>query len=76
MSYDEIAAAYLAPLATPIDWPEVGTSVSRRLRDALEPIATQGWWSRASSERLVALGLGFFDSGIDRHGSEVAGQER
>jgi hypothetical protein len=61
MSYDEIAAAYLAPLAAPIDWPEVGTSVSRRLRDALEPIATQGWWSRASSERLVALGLGFFD---------------
>src|SRR5215211_1932862 len=62
MSYDEIAAAYLTPLAAPIDWPEVGTSVSRRLRDALEPIATQGWWSRASSDRLTALGLGFFDA--------------
>jgi hypothetical protein len=61
VSYDDIAAAYLTPLAEPIGAPEVGTGRARRLRDALEPIATQGWWSRASSDRLVALGLGFFD---------------
>ena len=61
MSYDDIAAAYLTPLAEPIPVPAVGASAARRLRDALEPIATQGWWSRASSDRLVALGLGFFD---------------
>jgi hypothetical protein len=61
VSYDDIAAAYLTPLAEPIPVPAVGVSAARRLRDALEPIATQGWWSRASSDRLVALGLGFFD---------------
>jgi hypothetical protein len=61
VSYEDIAAAYLTPLAEPIAVPEVGRSAARRLRDALEPIATQGWWSRASSDRLVALGLGFFD---------------
>jgi hypothetical protein len=61
VSYDDIAAAYLTPLAEPIPAPEVGVTASRRLRDALEPIATQGWWSRAASDRLVALGLGFFD---------------
>jgi hypothetical protein len=27
----------------------------------VEPIATQGWWSRSASERVAALGLGFFD---------------
>ncbi len=61
MSYDDIAAAYLTPLAEPIPAPAVPLTTARRLRDALEPIATQGWWSRASSDRLVALGLGFFD---------------
>jgi hypothetical protein len=61
VSYDDVAAAYLTPLAEPIAVPAVGVSAARRLRDALEPIATQGWWSRASSDRLVALGLGFFD---------------
>jgi Helix-turn-helix family len=53
---------YLTPLAQPIAPPVVGNSPARRLRDALEPIATQGWWSRAASERLSALGLGFFDA--------------
>jgi len=62
MSYDDIAAVYLAPLAEPIPAPAVPTTRARRLRDALEPIATQGWWSRASSDRLTALGLGFFDA--------------
>ena len=38
------------------------TSSARRLRDALEPIATQGWWSRAVAERLSALGLDFFEA--------------
>ena len=42
--------------------PLVTTSVARRLRDALEPIATHGWWSRQPMERLASLGLGFFDA--------------
>jgi hypothetical protein len=62
LSYDDIAEVYLAPLAEPIPAPVVGDSPARRLRDALEPIATQGWWSRAASDRLSALGLGFFDA--------------
>jgi hypothetical protein len=50
------------PAATrePIAEPDVGTTPARRLRDALEPIATQGWWSRPAGERLTALGVDFF----------------
>ncbi len=62
MTYDDIAAVYLAPPTQPIPSPAVTTSAARRLRDALEPIATQGWWSRQPMERLAALGLGFLDA--------------
>src|SRR4051794_2077888 len=47
--------------AEPIPTPAVPDSLARRLRDAVEPIATQGWWSRSAAERVAALGLGFFD---------------
>ena len=60
MDYDTIAAAYLTPMTDPPARPSLGTSPARRLRDALEPIATQGWWSRPPHTRLAALGLGFF----------------
>lgn len=60
MTYDDIAAAFLGPLTEPIAEPEVAATPARRLRDALEPIATQGWWSRAAGERLMALGVDFF----------------
>lgn len=60
MTYDDIAAIFLAPLAQPIREPDVAPTPARRLRDALEPIATQGWWSRPAGERLVALGIDFF----------------
>jgi len=60
VTYDDIAAIFLAPLAEPIAEPEVAPTPARRLRDALEPIATQGWWSRAAGERLMALGVDFF----------------
>ncbi len=61
MDYDTIASIYLAPLTDPIPEPTVTSSSGRRLRDALEPIATQGWWSRQAADRVTALGLGFFD---------------
>lgn len=60
MTYDDIAAVFLAPLAESIPEPRVAATPARRLRDALEPIATQGWWSRPVGERLEALGIDFF----------------
>lgn len=60
MTYDDIVAVFFNPTDQPA--PLVTTSVARRLRDALEPIATHGWWSRQPMERLASLGLGFFDA--------------
>lgn len=60
MTYDDLAAIFLAPPAEPIADPDVGATPARRLRDAIEPIATQGWWSRAAGERLGVLGVDFF----------------
>ena len=60
MTYDDIAAMFLMPLEEPIAEPDATDTPARRLRDALEPIATQGWWSRAAGERLTELGVDFF----------------
>jgi hypothetical protein len=61
MTYDDIVAAFIEPPKNPIPAPALPQTPARRLRDALEPIATQGWWSRQAAERIQALGLGFFD---------------
>ena len=61
MTYDDIMAVFCATPIEPIPVPVVPATSARRLRDALEPIATHGWWSRPPSERIAALGLGFFD---------------
>ena len=65
MKYSDIAAAYLVPSAQTPTAPTAPTappSAARRLRDALEPIATQGWWAKGVHDRLEAKGLGFFES--------------
>ncbi len=59
MKYGDIAAIFLAPLVDTIDAPDVTGTPARRLRDALEPIATQGWWSPQAGARLDALGVDF-----------------
>ena len=60
MTYDDIAAIFLGPLEEPVDEPRIDPTSARRLRDAVEPIATQGWWSRSAGQRLMDLGIDFF----------------
>jgi hypothetical protein len=62
MEYDAVAAVYIAPLDGPVTVPPLADSPARRLRDALEPIATQGWWARAVHQRADARGLGFMET--------------
>ena len=61
MTYELIQSIFMATPDTPFPQPVLPRSPARRLRDALEPIATQGWWARQPSERMAGLGLGFFD---------------
>lgn len=60
MSWEELAAVFLTPTTPAPAAPTLPESRARRLRDAIEPIATIGWWSRAASEQFDALGLDFF----------------
>lgn len=62
MHYDEAIAAFFAdptPEGT-VSAPTTRTSVARRLRDAIEPIAMHPVWNRATNEALAAHGLDFF----------------
>jgi hypothetical protein len=59
VDYDTIASVFLDPPAAHHGGPEVPTTPARRLRDALEPLATHGIWCRATNERYQALGLNF-----------------
>lgn len=61
MDYEAIVTHFLTPSVTPAPEPVVPDTAARRLRDALEPIATIGWWSRPAADRMVGLGHGFFD---------------
>jgi hypothetical protein len=61
LDYQAVAAQFLIPSDTlPAD-PAVPSSPARRLRDAVEPIATVGWWSEAAAAGLDGLGHDFFD---------------
>ncbi len=61
MDYDAVAAIFLVPNGGEGPDLVVTSSPARRLRDAIEPIATVGWWSRSASAAFTALGHGFFD---------------
>ena len=53
-----VAAAYLQGASTAPP-PAVPDTPARRLRDALEPLATHGWWCRPVHDRLAPQGLDF-----------------
>ena len=57
-----VAAFFEPSLAGVVPAPVVHGSPSRRLRDAIEPIAMHSVWSRATNERLAGLGLDFLSS--------------
>lgn len=61
MDYDDIVTHFLTPAVTPSAAPVVPDTPARALRDAVEPIATIGWWSRSAAERMRVLGHDFFD---------------
>jgi hypothetical protein len=61
MDYDAVAAAFLTPLADTPAMPRLPDTPARRLRDAVEPIATIGWWSREAAASVTGLGHDFFD---------------
>lgn len=60
MQWTDVAAAYLTPSGDEGPAPSLPTSDARRLRDAVEPIATIGWWARAAGDEFVAAELDFF----------------
>ncbi len=61
MDYETIAGYFLTPKGTEPPAPPVSETDARRVRDAVEPIATIGWWSRPAADAFTALGHGFFD---------------
>ncbi len=61
MDYDAIATHFLIPGETAISLPDVHPSPARTVRDAVEAIATIGWWSREAADGFTKLGHGFFD---------------
>ncbi len=61
MDYDAVAAHFLMPTEIAPPEPKLPDTPARRLRDAMEPIATIGWWSREAAEAVTRLGHDFFD---------------
>jgi hypothetical protein len=61
LDYQAVADRFLIPTGPPVAPPVVPSSPARLLRDAVEPIATVGWWSSAAADRLDRLGHDFFD---------------
>lgn len=60
MQWSDVAAAFLTPTGDEGPAPSVPGSDARRLRDAVEPIATIGWWAHAAGDGFESAGLDFF----------------
>ncbi len=64
MDYDTAVQALfrVMPEDAPPPVPDLSDRPARRLRDALEPVATHAVWGRATNEALAKLGLNFLTS--------------
>lgn len=64
MDYDTAVQALfrVMPEDAPPPVPDLSDRPARRLRDALEPVATHAIWGRATNEALAKLGLNFLTS--------------
>lgn len=59
MDYREAHAVFFQPPAEERTAPPLPDTPARRLRDAIEPIATISFWGRSVNDRLAALGHDF-----------------
>lgn len=74
MDYSEAQAAFFAPRegeAHPLPW----TTPARRLRDALEPLATICYWSKPAYDAYAALGLDFLSGYVWSRASSLGEPE-
>lgn len=73
MDYDEALGVFYAtrPDGTPVPEAVSGAGPARRLRDAVEPIAMHGVWSRLVNERLAGLGLDFLSGYVAGRGGPL-----
>lgn len=62
VDYDDIASAYLDVPAPDVPVGQLTDTPARRLRDAVEPLATQGWWARAVHEHPALAEVGFLEA--------------
>ena len=61
MTYDTEVAIFIDPDLAMNAWPDMPDTPARRLRDALEPIGTQGWWARGVYEHPALQKLQYFE---------------
>lgn len=71
MDYAEALEVFFAPAPEGLDQPAVPTTPERRLRDALEPIAMHGIWSRSVNDVLAGHGYDFLSGYVAGRGSAL-----
>ncbi len=74
MDYSEAQAAFFAPRegeARPLGW----TTPARRLRDAIEPLATICYWSEPAYDAYAGLGLDFLSGYVWSRASSLGEPE-
>src|SRR5690242_19787353 len=70
MDYSEAREAFFSPLAGSSRTPE-WTSPPRRLRNAMEPLATVCYWSEPAYDAYAARGLDFLTGCVWARGSAL-----